>query len=577
MPSEIGASRPATLRLTIPCDLAEVRPAAQEVGAFLLEQNCNADEITACGLALAEACNNAIQYTPSEGRSFPVHIETLVTREAVEIRVTDHTPGFEWPSRISLPELGSESGRGLFIIHSVSDRAGYLRGPDQNVLYFRHVRTSRPRTDALHTEDPVTEQLIEELSSCYESLAAIFRHSAASHESAQLQSFTQHLLDDLRRIVSADWYALRLMSPDRTTLEVFAVSQGTIEHPPVSLELIPGNPVEPEAQAVTSRRPVWFNDAGAGGLVHPILNAETMLGTLTIVRQVAGGGPLGPAVFTASQTNVISTLADFLALQLLNARSQAEQMAAHATARELEIANSIQRSLLPGALPQLADVHLAASCENARQVGGDFYDVLTAGEDAVLLVIADVMGKGIPAALFAATLRTAFRSAPELFRQPAQLLARANQLLHDELSGVDMFITAQLALVDAQANRLTIASAGHPPLLLWQAGTGTCQALAPDGLPLGVQADTHFEETRLVLGREFTLLLSTDGLSEAATADGQRYGQPALEQWFASTARNGHHAAALRDALITELQQVCGESPLTDDQTFLIATRHPKD
>ena len=199
MPSEIGATRPATLRLTIPCDLNEVRPAAQAVTGFLADQGCNADEMTACSLALAEACNNAVQYAPSEALSFPVHIETLVTREAVEIRVTDHTLGFDWPAEIALPEPGSESGRGLFIIHSVSDRAGYLRGRDHNVLYFRHARTSRPKLVPTAANDPVTEQLIEEVSSCYESLSAIFRHSAASHEGAQLRSFTQHLLDDLRR------------------------------------------------------------------------------------------------------------------------------------------------------------------------------------------------------------------------------------------------------------------------------------------------------------------------------------------------------------------------------------------
>jgi serine phosphatase RsbU (regulator of sigma subunit) len=318
---------------------------------------------------------------------------------------------------------------------------------------------------------------------------------------------------------------------------------------------------------------VWFNDTASSGLAHPIFSADTIVGTLTIGRNSPGGGPLGPAIFTASQSNVISTLADFLAIQVLKARSHEEQMAAHATARELEIANSIQRSLLLKELPQPPGIGLAAHCENARQVGGDFYDVLHAGEDALLLVIADVMGKGIPAALFAATLRTALRSAPELFAQPAQLLTRANQLLHGELSSVDMFITAQLALLDARQNQLTVASAGHSPLLLWDGASAACQAISPEGLPLGVRFDTQFEVTNVPLRGKFTLLLNTDGLSETADANGQHYGQQQLEHWFATASRNGDDAAELSSALLAEMEHFRGNTPLADDQTFLIATR----
>lgn len=573
MPTEIGATRPAALRLTIPCSIEEVRPAAQEVAAFLAEQGCNNDEMTACGLALAEACNNAIQYAPFESRSFPIRIETQVTRDAIEIRITDHTQGFEWPAEIALPESGSESGRGLFIIHSVSDRAGYLRGQDHNVLFFRHVRTSRPKPESAIKRDSLTEELIEELSSCYESLAAIFRHSAATHETSQLKTFAQQLLDDLKRIVNADWFVFRLASDDNETLEVFASSNGNETHDVVALNPEDDFPKEPEAQAAHSRRPVWFNDAATSGLAHPIFSGDDLVGTLSIGRNGKGSGPLGPAIFTASQTNIISTLADFLAIQVHKMRSQEAEMTARATERELEIANNIQQSLLLTELPQIPDVQLATHCENARQVGGDFYDVLPVSNNALLLVIADVMGKGIPAALFANTVRTAIRSAPELFTHPAQLLARANKLLHTELTAVDMFITAQLALVDVAANRLTVASAGHGPLLLWHGGTTACQALSPDGLPLGVKLDTQFEETRLVLGPQFALMLCTDGLSDAANEAGERYGDAALEHWFATGTQNGDNAAALRDALIAEMRRFRGDAPLADDQTFLIATR----
>src|ERR1035441_7130378 len=118
----------------------------------------------------------------------------------------------------------------------------------------------------------------------------------------------------------------------------------------------------------------------------------------------------------AAQVNLLHTFVDFLAIQMLNARLLDERTATRVTRRELEIAAEIQRSLLPAQLPSCLPFALAAACQSALQVGGDFYDVIPAGESAVLLVIADVMGKGVPAALFAAVLRTTIRSMPQLFR-----------------------------------------------------------------------------------------------------------------------------------------------------------------
>src|SRR5207244_13408913 len=104
--------------------------------------------------------------------------------------------------------------------------------------------------------------------------------------------------------------------------------------------------------------------------------------------------------------------------------------------------------------PPLTGFGLAGYCESARQVGGDFYDVVKLSDHSLLMVIADVMGKGIPAAMFAATLRSLLRALPELTHQPSELLSRVNRLLFDELSEVDMFITAQLVYVDASQRRL---------------------------------------------------------------------------------------------------------------------------
>ena len=135
-------------------------------------------------------------------------------------------------------------------------------------------------------------------------------------------------------------------------------------------------------------------------------------------------------------------------------------------AHELEIARGIQQSLLPRTFPKLRGFEISGFCLSARQVGGDFYDVIAPEPGKALLVVADVMGKGIPAALFGATLHTLIRAAVESTFQPAALLKRVNRLIFDDLSRVDMFITASVALVDTFEETISVANAGHCPLLL---------------------------------------------------------------------------------------------------------------
>jgi serine phosphatase RsbU (regulator of sigma subunit) len=275
-------------------------------------------------------------------------------------------------------------------------------------------------------------------------------------------------------------------------------------------------------------------------------------------------------IFTARQTNVIATFAQFLAIQIVNARLQEEQVANRIIARELEIAGSIQRSLLLKELPHLPGFELAALCRSAQDVGGDFYDVLKLSDDTALLVIADVMGKGVLAAMFAAILRAVLRATPELNRQPAALLSRVNQLLFDELSGVDMFITAQLAFVDAKARKLVVGSAGHCPLLIAD-GSGM-KSLSPEGMPLGILPDTVFANETVDLPPDCRVLLYTDGLTEAMDEAGERYGQDRLTDWFKKMGAQARTAGELQEELASKLTQFQLKTGLNDDQTFLIMT-----
>jgi len=198
--------------------------------------------------------------------------------------------------------------------------------------------------------------------------------------------------------------------------------------------------------------------------------------------------------------------------QIASAREQQKEVDGRLLAHELEIARKIQHSLLPKAFPALPGFGLSGFCLSARQVGGDFYDVLPLSSDTVLLVVADVMGKGVPAALFAATLRTLLRTTVQWVRRPAKLLRRINRLMFEDLSGVDMFITAQLALADTRVGQLVVASAGHCPLLLAEA-SGKIEPGSPEGMTLGIVPNVEFQEEGVPLWPTSCALLYSEGVT----------------------------------------------------------------
>ena len=581
--------RGAALRLSLACDLADVRPAILAVRGFLDEQGLSPEELTTSELALAEACNNAINYAGESARAIPVDIEVTCGETMVEFRVNDHTPGFEWPARIDLPDSDSERGRGLYLIRALMDDLEYFRGVSENYLRMRKNRLTAPgRTPGpanveelsrrLAEGEQIISDMAEELSSCYESLAAIFRYSAEQGASISLEDFSRRLLGDLLRITSADWFVLRLVPKGQSRLVVFTASEPALELETLELPDFADGTCAAEVRSAVNRQDVWFDEQkqlrsedplrrgrpGSLGLVHPFYFADTLIGTLTVGKTVSR------VPYSAAQTNVVHTFADFLAIRIVNARIQEEQVSNLLMARDLQIAKNIQRSLLVKTLPQLPGVGLAGYCESARQVGGDFYDVVRMSDHSVLLIIADVMGKGIPAAMFAATLRSLLRALPELTHQPSELLSRVNRLLFDELSDVDMFITAQLVFVDARERRLVVASAGHCPLLMVPGGDGRVRALSPEGMPLGILPDTPFTDEAAELPERCRVLLYTDGLTEARNVQGELFGQERLMDWLKETTGRAASAEDLKDDLAAQLVKFQANTSLKDDQTFLI-------
>jgi serine phosphatase RsbU (regulator of sigma subunit)/anti-sigma regulatory factor (Ser/Thr protein kinase) len=584
MPAERGVSN----RVVFKCDLVSARTATRILRTFLAEQGLDESELFQCEVCLAEACNNAVQYATAAAAQSPVVAEAIFHGTGVELRVTDHTAGFELRSRPDGIDPRQESGRGLFIIQSMMDDVRYYRGTGRNTLVMRKSRTHqfhRPEHDAAVT---TLEDARRQLESCQqtisgmarelcvrsETLSAIFRCSAELGRTNDIEGFGQRLLSDLMHLTAADWFVLRLVPAGDSRLVVFAASEPPLRGAPLPVSAAVEGAVPHELAAALSRRVIEFDLAGsvtpeplraagdqASGFVQPLLFGDKLVGTLAIGHRQA-------ATFSALEAEMIRTFAEFMAVQVINARNVEDQLHARIVAHELDIAHRIQRALLPRQLPQLPGFSLAASWESARQVGGDFYDAVPLDANTLLLVVADVMGKGVPAAMFATIMRSLLRALVGRSRRPAQLLKRLNELLYDELSSVGMFITVQLVVVDVLDRKLTAASAGHCPVII-----ATPNGLAPlriAGTPLGILPHATYKEQTTELTAPAGLLLYTDGVTEALNPAGEMFGQDRLLDWLRAHLGESADASAVRDALGAELERFCHGEPLRDDQAFIV-------
>ncbi len=239
---------------------------------------------------------------------------------------------------------------------------------------------------------------------------------------------------------------------------------------------------------------------------------------------------------------------------------------------ELAVGQEIQLSLLPKTCPEAPGWEFAASYSAARIVGGDFYDFceLSSKPPRLGLVIADVAGKGVPAALFMALSRTIIRTTAFSGRSPASALMRANQLILKD-SQAEMFLTAAYAVLELDTGRLIYANAGHNRPLWRHAADGTVTELDQRGIVLGAFEDIVLEEQRLDLAPGDALILYTDGVTEALNGEGEEFGEDRLRAVIAANV--GASADETIGAICGALAAFTGGAEPADDVTVVVVRR----
>ena len=210
---------------------------------------------------------------------------------------------------------------------------------------------------------------------------------------------------------------------------------------------------------------------------------------------------------------------------------------------ELDVASGIQQSILPTVFPSRDDYQIYASMEPARNVGGDFFDVVRLEGNRVGLAIADVSDKGVPAALFMMSSRTWMKGAAISSPEPGTVLGEVNALLHED-NETQMFVTVLYAVYDPETGEFTYASGGHDaPLLVHSDGSSELLPLT-GGIALGIVSDLAYRQNSVVLDHGDTLVLYTDGVTEAMNGEGEQFGIERLRKVFSNRAPKDANEAA---------------------------------
>jgi len=233
--------------------------------------------------------------------------------------------------------------------------------------------------------------------------------------------------------------------------------------------------------------------------------------------------------------------------------------------QDLERAREIQQALLPKEIAQVPGFEVVAAWEPARLVGGDYYDVIRLSETKLGICIADVVGKGVSAALLMANVQATVRAYASEQAAPPWLCRRVNEILCSNLAD-DKFVTLFYGILDAEARTLRYTTAGHlPPLLVRR--DGTHDTLREGGAVLGVFRDWDYQEGRIALSPGDRIYLFTDGITEATGANGEEFGETGVLQ--VAIRESACSAGEIRERLLGEVRQFC-DCQFHDDATLLL-------
>jgi sigma-B regulation protein RsbU (phosphoserine phosphatase) len=295
--------------------------------------------------------------------------------------------------------------------------------------------------------------------------------------------------------------------------------------------------------------------------------------------------------WTPTRRKLTQLVADQTAVAIANHELTVELRSKERQDRELEIASEIQLRLLPSKCPQIKGLTIAAKCETASRVGGDYYDFIPTNYDRLKnnqpeidsdvpwsIVIGDVMGKGVPAGLIMTMTRGMLRAEVLNRHSPAQIMHHLNRVMYADLENSHRFVSMFYSEYDPLSQTLSFTNAAHNPPLLWRKETDTLERLDSWGMLIGLDMESEYEDATVQLAPGDTIIYYTDGFTDAANEDGDRFDEENLCLCFKWACQHLDTPGEILDHVFGQVKQFSGNNKSHgDDMTSIVMKIQPID
>ena len=395
---------------------------------------------------------------------------------------------------------------------------------------------------------------------------------------ADLQTIFDHILELLQEQFKFDLCVIRMLDSGRMSLTVASQVGMSSKHLGDSERKLDETTYIGEAYLRNnviivndtdlldrSQPALLIKQEGIKSFAHvPISIEGQAVGVLSTFSTAAKG------IFSDEFIKLYKNLAGQIAVAWRNAQQMEKLMEAREKKRELEIARTIQLGLLPEKTPEIKGLSLAGICIPAREIGGDYYDYLPGSGKTLDLVVADVSGHSIGAALTMGWIRTFIRdkALTESAKTASETMSAINDFFYEDLTRAELFVTMFFLKYDPDSRELFYANAGHNPPFIYRPSSNAKIKLDAEGLILGIKTGVEFEEKKTQLQEGDLLLLYTDGIIEAEDREDQFFGDNRLMQLLKT-----YHALPPQEIIDKILHQVrlfTGNDNFNDDVTLVI-------
>ena len=299
-------------------------------------------------------------------------------------------------------------------------------------------------------------------------------------------------------------------------------------------------------------------------MASPLSAKGEIIGVIYVDNKLKAG------IFTEEDLDLLNAISSSAAVAIENARLYEVAVDKGRMDRELQMARKVQTSLIPSSVPAIPGWDIAAIWIPAKEVSGDFYDFIQLAENRLGLLIADVVDKGMAAALFMANSRSSLRSSALKAISPKEVVSDANFVITaDDANG--MFLTIVYAQIEANSDELIYVNAGHNPPLVWHKGSKELTNMAGTGMMIGVDGSSQYEEKTVKLAIGDLVVFFTDGVTEAINGQEEEFGQERLEELILKN--HTKSSKDLLEILQKALAEFVGPADTFDDVTIMVVKR----